>query len=443
MQRQGKLKSWILRNCRNPRDFSFLNLFELPRGDDNVELRTKFREIGIFYWACLIFSPYFIAEQYFSFQSTRYWWILIPLYALLVLSPLVYRISKRINLYASYIIFIEISIVLVIMGCAGGNLSPGAFWLVGFPMIFGLFYGVRGVAIGSTIMVGAFAVFVVMNYFQVLPNLIAEHGDYEHVKLVNLIGFGIYNIVISFYSIKIEATAKAELRLQRQETENLLRILVHDIATPINAVQLMTHAMKAGGQKPEQVFSVVESALNELIAIVQQVSKLRALKDGKLAIELSEVHMQDALNECLTLVQQIALRKNLRIQLTAPDEPVYALVDAALIKSVILCNIISNAIKFSHPGNTINISLTASEPQVSITVTDHGIGMSAELLQCVFDPGQPTTRVGTQGEQGTGFGLPLVKMLVNKLDGDITIQSNQSTNNPGTIVTVSLPRAYL
>lgn len=443
MWQQINIRSLLLTYCRNPNDFSLLNLFDLPRGEDNLELRTKFREIGVFYWACLILSPYFILEQYISFHTTRYWWILIPLYILLMLSPFVYRTTQKIGLYAGYIIFIEITIVLVLMGCAGGNFSPGAFWLGGFPMIFGLFYGLRGVKIGSLVMVSAFIGFVALNHFNLLPNLIAETGNYESIKTVNLIGFGVYNIIISFYSIKIETTAKTELLEQRQETENLLRILVHDIATPINAVQLMTHAMKAGGKKPEQMLDLVESALTDMVNIVQQVSKLRALKDGKLALDRAEVAMQDAIEGCLLSINQIAAQKNITIQFNAPEYTIYAIADESLLKSVIICNLLSNAIKFSYPDTQIIIHLTSNDHQVIVQIIDQGIGMSPELLHKVFDPSSPTNRKGTQGERGTGFGLPLVKMLINKLKGDIDIQSKQTPEKSGTTVTITLPKSSL
>lgn len=423
--------------------FSLLNLFDLPSGDRNVELRTKFREIGVFYWACLILSPYFIAEQYLYFDTARYLPILIPLYCLLVLSPLVYVVKPRFDLYAGYVISIEISLVLVLMGCAGGNLSPGAFWLAGFPMIFGLFYGTRGVKIGSFVMVASFIGFIALNYIQLLPNLIRDREEYERVKLFNLIGFGIYNIIISYYSIKIETTAKRELTVQRQETENLLRILVHDIATPITAVQLMKQSMRNGDHKPEETLDLVESALQDIANIVQHASKIRAVKDGKFALDLTQVLAQDALDDTLVLLQPMAELKQLEIEYSEPDEPFYTLADASVLKNTILCNVLSNAIKFSHTGGVIQVDMRADARWIEIQISDHGIGMSPELQTRIFDPTQPTTQIGTSGERGTGFGLPLVKMLLQKLGGDIQVSSSQDAQNHGTRVTLRLKRTFL
>jgi signal transduction histidine kinase len=431
--------TWLQRrNKRN--NFSYLNLFELPGGDHNVDLRTKFREIGVFYWACLIFAPYFIAEQSFAYQTQRYWPILIPLHALIILSPLVYRLTKSFHWYAGYAVTLCMTEIILLIAYEGGNLSPGAFWLAGQPMAFGLFYGRRGVMIGSALMTATFIGFIVLNHWTILPNLVAEHGDYEQEKIINLIGFGIYNVIISYYFINIEEKAKQELHLQRQETDNLLRMMVHNVVTPINAFQLMSFAVKNGRKEPGDILTLADNALAELSAIVQQVSKLRALKDGKLKLVLSEVLLQTALAEAISLQQEQAKQKQLLLDLQLHPEPVYVMVDEALLKSAVLANLISNAIKFSHVGQTITILLVATTSQVTLMVIDNGIGMSADLLHKIFDPTEPTTRPGTIGESGTGYGMPLVKMVLTKLNGDITVESNEAEQGAGTKVAISLPR---
>lgn len=420
--------------------FSLLNLFELPGGEHNIELHTKFRQIGVFYWACLIFAPYFIAEQFFSFQTTRYWSILIPNYLLLALAPLVYQNSQSLRLYSAYTVVLGIGLVYSIMACAGGNLSPGAFWLVGTPLVFGLFYGTLGVWIGGGIMALAFFTFVGLNQMHLLPNLVAEHGDYEQVKLINLIGFGIYNILISHYFVRLEENAKKELRIQRQETENLLRIVVHDVAGPINAIQLMTHAAKSSGVEPVQILRLIDNTLDDLAAIVQQVRKLRALNDGKLTLKLSRVPIQATLHDAIDLAGQQAELKNIHFLCELAAEPTYVLADEALLKSIVFANILSNAIKFSHPDQSIDIQLRVSANHVSLQICDQGIGMPDELLKHIFDPTKPTTRPGTNGEAGTGFGMPLVKIILTKMGGVIEVTSSQDPSCSGTTVTVSLPK---
>lgn len=422
--------------------FSFWNLFYLPGGDDNLELRARFRQIGGFYWACLILPAYYIAEQVFIFHITRFLPILLPTYGLLVIAPLVYRFFSSIQLYAAYTITCGMALVFILLGCEGGNLSPGISWIFGAPMAFGLFYGKRGVVIGSVIVVLAFATFILLNHWHLLPNIVEEIDNYRQQEVINLLTYGIYNAGISYHFLNVEEKAKRELRLQRQESENLLRILVHDVANPINAIQLMTHAVKTGQRDPEQILMLVDGALGELSAIVQQVRKLHALKDGKLALELSLAEIQSLLNESIDLLRQQADHKQISFDLTIANEPAWVQVDEALLKNVVFANLISNAIKFSHPGQRISIELVTAQDSVTVSVADHGIGMSANLMRQIFDPAAATTRRGTRGEQGTGYGMPLVKTLLSKMGGEIAVQSSQVEGASGTRVSISLPRFH-
>jgi signal transduction histidine kinase len=421
------------------KDFSFLNLFSLPNGENNLELRNKFREIGVFYWACIIFAPYFIAEQSFHYQTTRYFPVLIPLYAFLALAPLIYRKTASFNVYATYIAIFGIALVILLIAYEGGNRSPGAFWLMGVPLIFGLVNGSRGVLIGTFVMVATFIIFLILNYWHMLPNLVAEHGDYELEKLINLVGFGIYNVGTSFYFIHTEEKAQNELRTQKQEIEDLLRILVHDVATPINAIRLLTHTTKTRQLESEEIVVLIDEALYELSAILQQVRKLRALKDGKWELSLSKVIVQSALISTINLLQKQADDKSIKFILDFDQNPAWVLVDETLLKSVIFCNLINNAIKFSHSGQTITIYLKVLPKWVEIVFEDQGIGIPEKLIPHIFEPGAPTTRKGTKGEYGTGYGMPLVKTLITKFCGEINLISSDKTELSGTTVIIRLP----
>jgi signal transduction histidine kinase len=311
---------------------------------------------------------------------------------------------------------------------------------MGTPLIFGLVNGSRGVWIGTFVMAATFMGFLILNHFQLLPNLVKEHGDYEKEKLINLVGFGIYNVITSYYFIYTEEKAQRELRAQKQETDNLLRMLVHDVANPINAIQLITYASQTGRREPEEMLKLIDKTMTELAGIVQQVRKLRALKDGKLKLALTQVPIQSALTDTVKLLQPQAEHKGVRIELECDQEQAYVLADEPLLKSTILANPISNGIKFSYPGQTIRIRLSVEPMWLNITIADRGMGMHENVLRQIFDPAAPTSHQGTGGEHGTGYGMPLAKAVIEKLEGDIRLVSSQEIGASGTTVTISLPR---
>lgn len=105
----------------------------------------------------------------------------------------------------------------------------------------------------------------------------------------------------------------------------------------------------------------------------------------------------------------------------------------------------SNAIKFSHPGGRIVLwAVPAPDGEVAIEVIDHGIGMPEALRASVLEITRRTTRPGTEGERGTGFGMPLVKAYVALYGGRISVTSRTRDESPdghGTTIAVHLRQA--
>ncbi|MNT77691.1 Signal-transduction histidine kinase senX3 [compost metagenome] len=109
---------------------------------------------------------------------------------------------------------------------------------------------------------------------------------------------------------------------------------------------------------------------------------------------------------------------------------------------MVLTNIISNAIKFSPNNSEIRIELKKGDGQLEITVQDFGIGIPHHIQTRIFDLTANTSRTGTQGEKGTGYGLPLAMEYTRKMKGNIKIQSQEDRFGDmpqGTTVVLNLP----
>lgn len=93
------------------------------------------------------------------------------------------------------------------------------------------------------------------------------------------------------------------------------------------------------------------------------------------------------------------------------------------IQSQIFSNIISNSIKFSDHGSVIDIIIKDEGKNVLTAIVDRGRGIPEYLLNDIFDVTKKTTRPGTNGEQGAGFGLPIVKSYVERFGGTTRVIS--------------------
>ena len=90
----------------------------------------------------------------------------------------------------------------------------------------------------------------------------------------------------------------------------------------------------------------------------------------------------------------------------------------------------SNAIKFSLPGGRIILETYDNEDHAVVEIKDNGIGIPNKMINHLFSAEKPTTSLGTAGEQGTGFGLPLARSFIDRFDGKIEVESRSADEHP-------------
>jgi signal transduction histidine kinase len=100
---------------------------------------------------------------------------------------------------------------------------------------------------------------------------------------------------------------------------------------------------------------------------------------------------------------------------------------------------VSNAIKFSLEGGKIRIETRASERGLDVLISDDGVGMATALSEKLFEDRFSTTRPGTDGEGGTGFGMPIARAYMTLYGGSISVEPRpiqENTENHGTNITL-------
>ncbi len=237
--------------------------------------------------------------------------------------------------------------------------------------------------------------------------------------------------------------SKEAVLKQKTEYQELLHVLCHDLLNPLNGLLLaLQHAEENPAvlvEKRNMMLHAVESS----VKIVDLVRQFRALEEKKYQIDLVHVNLKDMIYRSLQILQHKFYRKDITPIINVNDNLMVQVEETSFIHSVIN-NILTNAIKFSFPGTSIIIDAYQAEDHIILTIKDHGIGMSEELLQNIFKPNKVTTRSGTNGEKGTGFGMPLVKKFVAEYGGSIRVSSQKQTEDSqehGTRVELTLKRS--
>jgi signal transduction histidine kinase len=150
------------------------------------------------------------------------------------------------------------------------------------------------------------------------------------------------------------------------------------------------------------------------------VRKLQESRHGKQALLLEPLDPVQIVGELKLLFEDQLIEKNLELRIESfLSERQLLLADRSLLKTEVLANLISNAIKFSPPNRHIDMYFLTEEDQIVIYLRDYGIGIPQEFIPRLFEVRSGTQRPGTLGEKGSGLGLSLAKTCVQMMDGSI------------------------
>jgi signal transduction histidine kinase len=172
-----------------------------------------------------------------------------------------------------------------------------------------------------------------------------------------------------------------------------------------------------------------------VFALLENLLEWSRFQMDRVDIEPAILDLQSTVQASADLLHAVAQEKGLGIVNEVGGIEAYA--DPQIVETIIR-NLISNAIKFTEKSGTVTISANIAGNWVEVTVTDTGIGIPEDKVEILFDLGEKTSTIGTDGETGTGLGLQLCKELVEKHGGVIGVKS---TEGKGTSISFTLPVA--
>jgi signal transduction histidine kinase/ActR/RegA family two-component response regulator len=231
--------------------------------------------------------------------------------------------------------------------------------------------------------------------------------------------------------------AKEDAMRRARARANFLASMSHEIRTPLNGVLgMLGLAVEAEqDESKRQRLEIALSAGESLLGILNDILDISKVEAGKLNLENIPFDLQGLIEECSTLHTHQARKKGIElIAETAPEFPEHFLGDPTRIRQI-LNNLLSNAVKFTNSGS-VRITAEYSAGVVTIKVSDTGIGMSKEGLRKIFSPFSQADTQTTRLYGGTGLGLTLCRQLVERMQGEIKVDSKE---HQGTRFTVTLP----
>ncbi len=223
-----------------------------------------------------------------------------------------------------------------------------------------------------------------------------------------------------------------ELKLSNAQKDKFSSIIAHDLKSPFNSIlgfsDLLVEKIKIKDfEVADKYARFIHQSSKHVYELLMNLLEWSQAQTGRIKLNLEHFNLVVFIEDTLTPYDDIAAQKRITIKRSLPKTlPVFT--DRHILYTV-LRNLITNAIKFSPHGSTVNISAVKRSGEIIITVTDNGRGIPKERLGKLFSIAHSESTPGTAKEKGTGLGLIICNDLIDQLGGKIWAESEEGTGS--------------
>ncbi len=216
----------------------------------------------------------------------------------------------------------------------------------------------------------------------------------------------------------------------------------HELRTPLNAIMGYTHLMLEGvsGElkaAQQDKLGRVDANARHLLAVINDLLDISRIESGKMPVQIERVRLPELIDEVMTEVEPLIAGTRLAVSRNLSPKLPEIETDRQKVKQIVL-NLLSNALKFTPQGSVaIRLELDPGSDEISISVTDTGIGVAEENQKTIFEAFEQANSSYARRQGGTGLGLSICRRLAQLLEGRITLVSQLGE---GSTFTLFLPR---
>ncbi|MDR6125015.1 signal transduction histidine kinase [Bacillus sp. SLBN-46] len=206
----------------------------------------------------------------------------------------------------------------------------------------------------------------------------------------------------------------------------MLSNISHDLKTPLTVVlgyiEIMLNDQNRSKEETDELLQKVHGKTVEVLELIKKFFDLAKLESGDKDIPLTRVNMNEICRKNILNFYEVLTSKGFDVAIDVPEEILYALGNEEELDRI-LNNLISNAIQYGSEGKVLGLTLRNDEKSVYVDVWDKGKGISALHKDLVFERMYTLEDSRNKSYQGSGLGLTITKRLVEKMDGQIFLNS--------------------
>ncbi|MBT4288750.1 MAG: response regulator [Deltaproteobacteria bacterium] len=228
-------------------------------------------------------------------------------------------------------------------------------------------------------------------------------------------------------SLKEAKLARDEARLANSVKTTFLANISHELRTPMQGIIGFSKFGVSKGNtlkvnKALEYFENISTSAERLMKLLNDILDLSKLESGKYEYKFNFEKLSLRVISVIEEQSAVISEKNINIDFKIPEDESRTMLDVDKIMQVVR-NLIANSIKFSEPGQTINIRISEEDSHIHFSIADNGVGIPEDELESVFEKFKQSSRTMTNAG-GTGLGLAICKEIVLRHDGLMWAENN-------------------
>jgi PAS domain S-box-containing protein len=247
--------------------------------------------------------------------------------------------------------------------------------------------------------------------------------------------------MVGAWVVEITERKSAEQALIQSDRrkDEFLATLAHELRNPLAPIRSSLHILRRPNVDADlhtRMLAMIDRQVTHMVRLVDDLLEISRITGGKVELRREITDVGQVVRSAVEVSGPLVEAAGHGLEVVLPDEPVMVDADPVRLAQVV-ANLLNNAAKYTEAGGQIQVSVTTASDQVSIAVTDTGLGIPAEMLPRVFDLFTQVDRTLGRAQGGLGIGLALVKNLVALHGG--TVEASSKGPGCGSRFVVALP----